>query len=154
MIVLHAWAIALGGIVPSSQRCPNALHLGKRQKCWCSVKALSKGDPHLTEYAIQRQCSRNTRPVTLLTSTHAIAWVLVHSLAVWIAAGSSSFHRWATSLAKGSSGFGAPRRAWIDSRIVRICKAGDQLPAHSQSREMSPDHNRGHTLEYVQAYSS
>lgn len=29
--------------------------------------------------------------------------------------------------AKGSSGFGAPSRAWIDRRTVRICKAGDHL---------------------------
>jgi hypothetical protein len=40
-----------------------------------------------------------------------IACVRVHSLAVWMAAGSSSFQRWATSLASGSSGLGAPRRA-------------------------------------------
>lgn len=45
-----------------------------------------------------------------------------------MAAGSSSFHRCATSFANGSSGFGAPRSACIDSRIVRICRAGDQLP--------------------------
>ncbi len=60
-----------------------------------------------------------------------IACVLVHSLAVAIAAGSSSFHLFATSGASGSSGLGAPRRAWMDRRIVRICKAGDQLPASS-----------------------
>lgn len=52
----------------------------------------------------------------------------VHSLAVCIAACSSSFHRCATSFARGSSGFGAPRRACIDNKMVRICKAGDQLP--------------------------
>ncbi len=62
---------------------------------------------------------------------HVIACVLVHSLAVAIAAGSSSFHLFATSGASGSSGLGAPRRAWIDRRIVRICNAGDQLPASS-----------------------
>jgi hypothetical protein len=65
------------------------------------------------------------------SQNQVIACVLVHSLAVAIAAGSSSFHLFATSGASGSSGLGAPRRAWMDRRIVRICKAGDQLPASS-----------------------
>ncbi len=65
---------------------------------------------------------------------YVIAWVRVHSLAVAIAAGSSSFHLLATSGAKGSSGFGAPRRAWMESRMVRIWRAGDQLPIIAISR--------------------
>lgn len=55
------------------------------------------------------------------------AYFSVHSLAVAIAACSSSFQLFATSAASGSSGFGAPRSAWMDSRIVRIWSAGDQL---------------------------
>ena len=60
--------------------------------------------------------------------SQAFAYCLVHSLAVCIAAGSSSFQRCATSFASGSSGLGAPSSACIESRMVRICKAGDQLP--------------------------
>lgn len=56
-----------------------------------------------------------------------LAYLAVHSLAVAMAACSSSFQLFATSAARGSSGLGAPRRAWIDSRIVLICRAGDQL---------------------------
>lgn len=37
------------------------------------------------------------------------------------------FHCSATSFASGSSGLGALNKAWIDSRTVRICKAGDHL---------------------------
>lgn len=58
----------------------------------------------------------------------------VHSLAVAIAACSFSFQLLATSGASGSSGFGAPRRAWIESRIVRICRAGDQLSVVTQCK--------------------
>jgi hypothetical protein len=42
------------------------------------------------------------------------AYTLVHSFACAIAPFSSSFQFWATSLASGSSGFGAPSRAWIE----------------------------------------
>lgn len=55
------------------------------------------------------------------------AYLCVHSFAVAMAAFSSSFQRLATSAASGSSGLGAPRRAWMDNRMVRICSAGDQL---------------------------
>lgn len=55
------------------------------------------------------------------------AYVLVHSLAVAMALFSSSFQLLATSAARGSSGLGAPRRAWIERRMVRIWRAGDQL---------------------------
>jgi hypothetical protein len=55
------------------------------------------------------------------------AYSLVHSLAVAMAACSFSFQLLATSAARGSSGLGAPRRAWMERRIVRICSAGDQL---------------------------
>lgn len=57
------------------------------------------------------------------------AYCFVHSFAVSIAAFSSSFQLFATSAARGSSGLGAPRSAWIESRIVLICRAGDQLSA-------------------------
>lgn len=57
------------------------------------------------------------------------AYLAVHSLAVAMAACSSSFQLLATSAARGSSGLGAPRRAWMESRMVRICRAGDQLSA-------------------------
>ena len=46
-----------------------------------------------------------------------------------IALASSFFHRSATSLARGSSGFGALRRAWMDRRTVLICRAGLHLSA-------------------------
>lgn len=55
------------------------------------------------------------------------AYCCVQAFAVAMAACSSSFQLFATSAASGSSGFGAPRSAWMDSRIVRICSAGDQL---------------------------
>ena len=45
-------------------------------------------------------------------------------LPVSIACASLTFHCSATSLASGSSGFGALSRAWMDSRTVRICNAG------------------------------
>jgi hypothetical protein len=59
---------------------------------------------------------------------YAFAYFAVHSLAVWMAAFSSSFQFLATSLARGSSGLGAPRRAWMERRMVRIWRAGDQFP--------------------------
>lgn len=55
------------------------------------------------------------------------AYFWVHSRAVAMAAFSSSFQALATSAASGSSGLGAPRSAWIERRIVRIWRAGDQL---------------------------
>lgn len=62
-----------------------------------------------------------------------------------------SFQCCATSLASGSSGFGAPRRAWIESSIVRICSAGDQLPL--QCENLCPSSKAGQlTLQNVQAY--
>jgi len=45
-----------------------------------------------------------------------------------MAACSFSFQLCATSFASGSSGLGAPSNACIDSKIVRIWSAGDQLP--------------------------
>ena len=57
-------------------------------------------------------------------------WLLLICIAyipVSMALDSFSFHVSATSLAKGSSGFGALRRAWIDSRTVRIWRAGLHL---------------------------
>lgn len=68
------------------------------------------------------------RPLSIVVRRSA--YVRVHSLAVCIAACSSSFHLCATSFASGSSGFGAPRSACIERRIVRIWRAGDQLPIH------------------------
>jgi hypothetical protein len=64
---------------------------------------------------------------------------------------SSSFQCCATSLASGSSGLGAPSKAWIDSliisfaciiegktcRTVRICSAGDHLSLRI-SRQIRP----------------
>jgi hypothetical protein len=84
---------------------------------------------------------------------YALANFSVHSLAVCMAAFWSSFHRWATSLASGSSGFGAPRSAWMDSRMVRICRAGDQFPFQSRrvSQGRSGRGGRGRTFEHVEA---
>lgn len=87
----------------------------------------------------------------LATGHHVIACVRVHSLAVWIAAGSSSFHRCATSFAKGSSGFGAPSNACIDNNIVLICSAGDQLPSRSQ-RNKTLHMARRPTFQDIQTY--
>ena len=56
-----------------------------------------------------------------------MAYFLVQSLAFLIASASLIFHSSATSFARGSSGFGAERRAWIDRSTVRICKAGLHL---------------------------
>jgi hypothetical protein len=75
-------------------------------------------------------------------SNQVMACVLVHSLAVAIAACSSSFHRFATSGASGSSGLGAPSSAWIDSRIVRICSAGDQLPTQDRPNPLAKSRRR------------
>ena len=82
------------------------------------------------------ECILIARPAVSCPPTHPLlapdssdlAYCLVHSLAVCIAAGSSSFQRCATSFASGSSGLGAPSSACIERRMVRICKAGDQLP--------------------------
>jgi hypothetical protein len=61
-----------------------------------------------------------------------------------------SFHAWATSFARGSSGFGAPSRAWIERRMVRIWRAGDQLPG-AVSGEMRGNVKTTLTLEDVEA---
>lgn len=61
------------------------------------------------------------------------AYCCVHSLAVAIAACSFSFQLLATSAASGSSGLGAPSRAWMERRIVRIWRAGDQLSTNCVS---------------------
>lgn len=44
-----------------------------------------------------------------------------------MAAFSFSFQCWATSLARGSSGFGDESKAWTERRTVRIWRAGDHL---------------------------
>ena len=49
-----------------------------------------------------------------------------------------TFHCFATASFNGSSGLGAPRRACMLNRIVRICKAGDQL-FFSTSRQIRPN---------------
>ena len=49
---------------------------------------------------------------------------LTTDVPVAIAPGSSRFQWSATSFAKGSSGLGAPIRAWMERRTVRICRAG------------------------------
>lgn len=87
-----------------------------------------------------------------------------------MALASSSFQLFATSAASGSSGLGAPRRAWMESRMVRICRAGDQLSAIMERKIYQPEvrtilstirggdrkgkgKRRGgsHTLQHVQA---
>lgn len=55
------------------------------------------------------------------------AYCCVHSRAVAMATLGFSFQVLATSGASGSSGLGAPRRAWMERRMVRIWRAGDQL---------------------------
>ena len=66
--------------------------------------------------------------------------------AVLIACCSFCFHNWATSLANGSSGFGAERSAWIDKRTVRICKAGDHLSFRISCRGIKSELNKKGTL--------
>lgn len=60
------------------------------------------------------------------------AYFWVHSRAVAMAAFSSSFQALATSAASGSSGLGAPRSAWMERRMVRIWRAGDQLSVQAR----------------------
>lgn len=62
---------------------------------------------------------------------------LVHSLAWLMASCSFVFHISATSLANGSSGLGLLSNAWIDSRTVLICNAGDHM-SFSMSRQILP----------------
>ena len=50
-----------------------------------------------------------------------------YGIPVIMAAVSFFFHASATSLASGSSGFGALRRAWMERRTVRIWRAGLHL---------------------------
>ena len=52
-----------------------------------------------------------------------------------IALDSCVFQCSATSLARGSSGFGALSKAWIERRTVRICKAGLHLSAAKQEEQ-------------------
>lgn len=70
----------------------------------------SQARRHLSGRAQTRQCAVDHSPIS-------------------IALASSFFHRSATSLARGSSGFGALRRAWMDRRTVLICRAGLHLSA-------------------------
>ena len=63
-----------------------------------------------------------------------MAYFLVQSLAFLIASASLIFHSSATSFARGSSGFGAERSAWIDRSTVRICKAGLHLSGMKEAR--------------------
>lgn len=62
---------------------------------------------------------------TISPITHST--LSLSSLPVAIAAFSFSFQCWATSFASGSSGLGADNRAWIESKTVLICNAGDHL---------------------------
>ena len=52
------------------------------------------------------------------------------------------FHSSATSLARGSSGFGALRSAWIDRRTVRIWRAGLHLSTVEGNKISIPVHPR------------
>ena len=62
---------------------------------------------------------------------------------VFSACSSFVFHSSATSFARGSSGFGALIKAWIDNRTVRICNAGLHLSGNIQNKE-----NRLTTMSY------
>jgi hypothetical protein len=81
---------------------------------------------------------------------HGFAYCWVHSWAVLIACAWFSFHACATSFARGSSGLGAPKRAWIERRMVRIWSAGDQLPEIISQLEDAQS-KISHTLEDVEA---
>lgn len=85
---------------------------------------------------------------------YGFAYFCVHSLAVAMAAASSSFQLLATSGARGSSGLGAPRRAWIESRIVRICSAGDQLSEGSCKSYFCRKRSAPTSSQLRQTYSS
>lgn len=82
--------------------------------------------PGSNSYSPQIRASREFKSSRTI-SYFGTAYLFVHSLAVAMAAASFSFQLFATSGASGSSGLGAPRRAWIERRIVRIWRAGDQL---------------------------
>ena len=58
-------------------------------------------------------------------------------LPVLTASASLTFHCSATWLSRGSSGFGALSRAWIDSRTVRICSAGLHLSAKTERKTIT-----------------
>jgi hypothetical protein len=97
-------------------------------------------------------CSLRFISFALLPVYDGTAYFLVHSLAVAMAACSSSFQLLATSAARGSSGLGAPRRAWIERRMVRIWRAGDQLSGKGRDRQQLLFWNT--TLRFVSTYFS
>lgn len=66
------------------------------------------------------------------------AYNFVHSRALALAPCSFFIQSSATSLASGSLGLGLANSAWMDSRTVLICKAGDQLVL-STSRHIRPN---------------
>ena len=70
-------------------------------------------------------------------SLYVCAYILVHCRAVAIALVSFAFQAAATSLANGSSGFGADNRPCTVSSTVRIVRAGVHL-SFSVSRQMRP----------------
>lgn len=55
---------------------------------------------------------------------------------LFMAANSLTFHCSATSFARGSSGFGALNKAWIERRTVLICNAGLHLSEGNQNQKM------------------
>jgi hypothetical protein len=83
------------------------------------------------------------------------AYLRVHSRATRMASASFAFQCWATSLLRGSSGFGAPISAWMERRTVRIWSAGDHL---SVRRRLSSGKRRrrlsARTLENIKADSA
>ena len=60
------------------------------------------------------------------------------------------FHSSATSLARGSSGFGALRSAWIDRRTVRIWRAGLHLSIVVENKISIPVHPRINNVDIHQ----
>lgn len=71
----------------------------------------SMPEPSLVFISHRIIASSSLSPSEAAVTTYPVACVRVHSRAVCMAAGSSSFHRWATSFARGSSGLGAPSNA-------------------------------------------
>lgn len=92
--------------------------------------------------AVRNTCFNLWRAFTHFLSSQAfMAYRLVHSRAVLMASASLTFHCSATSLARGSSGLGALRRAWMESSTVRIWRAGLHLSGGYQKQ-------RNHTMSF------
>jgi hypothetical protein len=109
----------------------------KRKKCNKEQPSVCKNDFDAATHFFVAYCDVHSRAV-LIASGWFSCFNVSHVPEVATAQGTSpTFHCLATASLSGSSGLGAPSKAWILSRIVRICRAGDQL-FFSTSKQMRP----------------